>query len=688
MKDWVLALLVLLPEILIFYHEVIFSAHYVIPWDFRYYHLPLTTFIAASWRAGLFPLWDPYTYCGMPFFANIQAQIFYPPTDLTVFFANFFPANRLMYFMELHLLAHILLGGIFTFLLLREIDVNRGAALTGATIFQCGPYFVSQIQHLDAIDGAAWIPLACLAVVRLWKRPSLRWTGVLALSLALSILAGFPSTAAAAMLCVFVLAAALIVFQKSPPKLLLYCAAATALAVLLSAVQLLPTLQANALSVSKFRGDFRGTSWGVPWQAFASMLWPDFYHIFELNLYKLPWNPTFLYLYCGIPALVFIVIAVVRRPPYLAAFGSLMVAASVWMMGTHTLPGRLLFPFLFDLMHDSVYVEFTMVVFSLGISVIAALGANSLLRRPMLSAAVLVITFLDLMLAGSGKIMNAASVDAEPGISYSQFGGSRELMDGIRQRLNQTSPPARFDLYNDFTGWVTTTPITQLPSANGNDPFALYRLMQVRLLFSTGERWGRFYQVTHPDSPILDLLNVKVLLSMTPVPENPKFVKVADLPGHSIYESSSGLPRFFLVPNVARAVDMQDAVRQLGAPAFNPAKVAVVEQGNAAHFPDGASGTVRIVEYSPSEVRLQVESTHPRYLVTSEANYPGWRAFLDGQECPILTTNVAFRGLAVPAGNHEVVFRFRPAILLWSAGVSILACLTLAWLMLAGLWHN
>ena len=688
MKDWVLALLVLLPEILIFYRKVIFSAHYVIPWDFRYYHLPLTTFIASLRRAGQFPLWDPYTYCGLPFFANINAQVFYPPTAVTVFFANFFSPDRLTYFMELHLVAHVLLGGVFTFLLLGEIGAGRGAALIGATIFQCGPYFASQTQHLGAIDGAAWIPLACWSVVRLSKRPSLRWTGILAVSLALSILAGFPSTGAATFLCAFVLAAALIVFQKSSLKLLLYCAAASALAALLSAVQLLPTLQASSLSVSKFRGDFRGTSWGVPWQAFASMVWPDFYHVFELNLYKLPWNPTFLYLYCGIPALLFIVVAVVRRSPYVAAFGSLTVVAFFWMMGTHTLPGRLFFPFFFDLVHDSVYVEFTMVVFSLGIAVLAGLGANSLLRRPLLFGAVLVITFLDLTFAGSGKIMNATSVDAEPGISYSQFGGSRALMDTIRQRLYQSSPPARFDLYSDFTGWVTTTPITQLPSANGNDPFALYRLMQVRLLFCNGERWGRFYQVTRPDSSILDLLNVRLLLSMIPVPENPKFVKAVDLPGRAIYENRSALPRFFLAPNVTRAEDMADAVRQLGSPAFDPAKVAVVEQGTATHFPDGAGGVVRVIEYAPSEIKLRVESTQPRYLVSSEVNYPGWRAFIDGQERPISMTNVAFRGLPVPTGNHEVVFRFWPTILLWSAGVSALACLALAWLVFAGLWHN
>ncbi len=688
MKDWVLALLVLMPEILIFYRKAIFSAHYAIPWDFRYYHLPLTTFIAASWRKGQFPLWDPYTYCGLPFFANINAQIFYPPTAITVFLANLFSPDRLMYFMELHLVAHVLLGGFFTFLLLRELELSRGAALIGATIFQCGPYFTSQTQHLGAMDGAAWIPLACWSVVRLSKRPSLRWTGWLALSLALSILAGFPSTAAAALLCAFTLAAALIAFQKSSPKLLLYCGVATVLAALLSAVQLLPTLQASSLSVSRFRGDFRGTSWGVPWQAFASMLWPDFYRVFELNLYKLPWNPTFLYLYCGIPALVFIAVALLRRSRYTAVFGSLTLISFFWMMGTHTLPGRLFFPLFFDLVRDSVYVEFTMVVSSLGIAILAALGANSLPRRPLLSAVVLTITFLDLMLAGSGKIMNASSLDAEPGISYSQFAGSRELMDWIRQRLSQSWPPARYDLYDDSSGWVTTGGITELPSANGNDPFALYRFMQVRLLFSKGERWGRFYQVARPDSPILDLLNVRLLLSTTPVPENSKFFKAADLPGRTLYENPTALPRFFLVPNVERAEDMADAVRRLGSPAFDPKRVAVVEQGTAAHFPDGTGGVIRIIEYAPTQVRLRVESNQPRYLATSEVNYPGWRAWMDGQERPISMTNVAFRGLPVPAGNHEIVFRFLPRILVWSAGVSALACLVLGWMVFAGLWHN
>jgi uncharacterized membrane protein YfhO len=66
-----------------------------------------------------------------------------------------------------------------------------------------------------------------------------------------------------------------------------------------------------------------------------------------------------------------------------------------------------------------------------------------------------------------------------------------------------------------------------------------------------------------------------------------------------------------------------------------------------------------------------VESPQPAFLVTSEAHYPGWRAFLDGTEKPIAMTNAAFRGLPVPAGRHRVEMRFEPAILARSAAVSI-----------------
>jgi hypothetical protein len=710
-KDWFVGLLVLLVEILIFYRKIVFSSHFVIPWDFRYYHLPLASFIATSFRNGQFPLWDPYTYCGVPFFANFQAQVFYPPMWITALVANFFDRDKLYYFLELHLLSHILLGGFFTFLLLREIDVRREVALIGATIFQLGPYFTSQTQHLGAIDGAAWIPLACLSVVRLAKVPSLRWTGMLALSLSLSILAGFPSAAGAAFVCAFSLALSLIAFRIATPRLILVCGIAVVLAVAISIVGLVPALQASSLSVSKFRGDFRGQTFGWPWQAFVSMVWPNRYGIFDLSNYKAPWNPTFLYLYCGIPALALSPLAVYRyfrtatvgnrlapsaalsadklrlwrcpspRERYAAVFAILTILSLFLMLGTRTPPGRLIFPAFLNLFGDWMYVEFLMIGFSLGIAVLAALGVNAFLQKPAYSIALLIVTFIDLTLAGSGRPMNTASVDAEPHINHTTFAGSKELLDRMREFVNVSSPPDRFDTYNDAVGWVTTAAMTELPTANGNDPFALHRLMQVRLLFTGGERWGRYYQVSRLDSPILDLLNVRYLLSQTPLPPNSKFVYVADLPGRKLYENRTALPRFFLVPNVQPVDSLSKAIERMRPADFDPSNVAVVENGAGMHSAGNTPEAVQVIEYRPNEVVLKVETSEPRYLVTSEVNYPGWQAWVDTREQPIFMTNGAFRGLPLSSGKHLVVFRFRPSILMWSALVSGFACVILAVLL-------
>jgi hypothetical protein len=677
-KDLVVGLLVLLAEILIFYRKIIFSSHFVIPWDFRYYHLPLASFIASSFRNGQFPLWDPYTYCGVPFFANIQAQVFYPPTWITVLVANLFDRDKLYYFLELHLLLHILLAGLFTFLLLRELDIRRISALIGATIFQLGPYFTSQTQHLGAIDGAAWIPLACLSVVRLSKVQSPRWIGVLALSLSLSILAGFPSAAGAAFVCTFALAFSLIALRMARPRLILFCSIALLLAVAISAVASVPALQASSLSVSKFRGDFRGQIFGWPWQAFVSMVWPNGYGIFDLSSYKAQWNPTFLYLYCGIPALILTAIALSRRTKYTAVFIMVTILSLFLMMGTRTPPGRVIFPLVLNLFGDWMYVEFLMIGFSLGIAVLAALGANALLQKSTYSIALLLIVFIDLTLVGSGRPMNTASADAEPHINHTNFAGSKELLDRMREFVNKSSPPARFDTYNDAGGWVTTAAMTELPTANGNDPFALYRLMQVRLLFTKGERWGRYYQVSQLESPILDLLNVRYLLSLSPLPSNDKFVHVADLPGRKLYENHAALPRFFLVPNVQPAASLNEAIARMRSPDFDPRSVAIVEKGAEMHSTADAHEVVQVVEYRPSEFVLKVETSEPGYLVTSEVNYPGWQAWVDAGEQPIFMTNGAFRGLPLSAGKHLVTFRFRPPILLWSALASGLACIILA----------
>src|SRR5690348_6168256 len=171
---------VLLVEILAFYWRVLFvPGRYVIPWDLRYFHFPIAAFVARSLGQGVLPLWDPFAYCGMPAFADPSTQLFYPPALAAILASNWFAPQSLLYFLELQLIGHVLLAGVFTYWLLRRLDANPVAAATGATVFQLGAFFASQTQHLSAIDAAAWLPLALLAVLHLAETFSLTFLAVL-----------------------------------------------------------------------------------------------------------------------------------------------------------------------------------------------------------------------------------------------------------------------------------------------------------------------------------------------------------------------------------------------------------------------------------------------------------------------------------------------------------------------------
>jgi hypothetical protein len=46
---------------------------------------------------------------------------------------------------------------------------------------------------------------------------------------------------------------------------------------------------------------------------------------------------------------------------------------------------------------------------------------------------------------------------------------------------------------------------------------------------------------------------------------------------------------------------------------------------------------------------------------------------VDGRPQPIFYTNVAFRGLPVPAGTHRILMRFEAPLFWWAAAASALA---------------
>jgi uncharacterized membrane protein YfhO len=67
-----------------------------------------------------------------------------------------------------------------------------------------------------------------------------------------------------------------------------------------------------------------------------------------------------------------------------------------------------------------------------------------------------------------------------------------------------------------------------------------------------------------------------------------------------------------------------------------------------------------VVDYSNTEVRVEVNAAQRSFLVLNDLWYPSWRAYVDGEERPIHRANVLFRAVEVPPGRHTVVFSFEP----------------------------
>ena len=75
---------------------------------------------------------------------------------------------------------------------------------------------------------------------------------------------------------------------------------------------------------------------------------------------------------------------------------------------------------------------------------------------------------------------------------------------------------------------------------------------------------------------------------------------------------------------------------------------------------EGAPGTVRLLEKTPTRWRIRVEAAAPATLVVANATFPGWRARMDGAPARIVSPEGRPFAIPVPAGEHDVVLEYAP----------------------------
>lgn len=683
MRGSIAAVLLLIIQPVWFFRRVLINPEAHIPFDLEHFHFPQIAYIARSVREGVFPFWDPNPYCGVPFHADIQAQLFYPPAWIAILLGNASDGVKLYYWIQWLIPLHMIFGGIFAFYLARHLGCGAPAALLGATVYQLGGFFAAQTQHLGAISCGAWFPLVLLSVLKLSERLSARWISILGLALAASIFSGFTASAAVSMIAMSLFALALALTRKARWPLFGAMAISFLLAVWITAVQTGPTYQLAKQSIAAMRSDWLVSGGGLRVQSLASLVIPNFYNIFtpfDPNLFKLSdHNFTLLYVYCGLIPLVLLAIAPFRRKPvWPRLLFALTIVSAVWMLGDQTPLYRGLYAALPRFVKGSLYADYALMAFCLFFGMTAAAVVQTAAAwkwGPPLLWTTAVLTAIDLTHAGANRPFNTAPGTHKIVDSEHQLHGAPRDLDWLRGLAREDPPPPRrFDyLDSNHPMLVTGSSMLGLPSASGDNPFVLKRMLLVRRLFCGGNFWERQIPVDRIESPLIDLLNVGYLLGSSPAEESKAraagFEPLQVLNSMHIYRNPEVMPRFFLVPSVRPAASLEDALTEMSKPDFQPDTEAIVEG-----FREKLSGgpleqsSVRVTSYSANRVELEVRTQRRAFLVSSEAQYPGWTATVDAQPARLLMTNAAFRGMLVEPGNSRIVMTYFPEnFLLWSA---------------------
>lgn len=149
----ILALVVLLSLVLLFFWKVALTNLILSGVDSFTYFYPYREYAARRLLEGEIPLWNPHIFMGVPFLANPQAQVLYPPNWLFLGL----PAPKAVAY---SLVLHIFLTGAFTYLFTRaSLRLTPFSAMLSGVVLALGGFLGAQAEHINLVSSLAWLPL-------------------------------------------------------------------------------------------------------------------------------------------------------------------------------------------------------------------------------------------------------------------------------------------------------------------------------------------------------------------------------------------------------------------------------------------------------------------------------------------------------------------------------------------------
>ncbi|HXG01140.1 MAG TPA: YfhO family protein, partial [Bacteroidota bacterium] len=265
-----------------------------------------------------------------------------------------------------------------------------------------------------------------------------------------------------------------------------------------------------------------------------------------------------------------------------------------------------------------------------------------------LSAALIAILVVDLF------IIDSKFIDPKPQVELEQSFQPDATVQFLKQQPGLSRVFPLGDLYGE-----TAYAYHGLQSVGGYSPAKL-KIYQTVVD-------SCFFRGPDPAFPlnmnIVNMLNAKYVLAQGQLPADRfRHVFTDQATGVMTYENPSVLPRAWFVQKALVAQSDAEVFALLNSREFNPATSAILQKPLTETVASpGNDASVEVTEYRSRTIKLRARTSVPALMVLSEIYYPaGWKAFIDGQPTEIYRTNSILRSIVVPAGSHEIVFRFDP----------------------------
>lgn len=692
-------ILILAVLVFISYYKFLRLDYIFPPCDAAFVYYGSNLFLGRSITQGIFPLWNPYCFFGIPVYAVPEGQAFFPIHLLTAIFS---PNYGFYHYMVTAFMLPQLIGGIGFFFLVRWLVRRRWIALTVAAAY-CFSGYVAYPSSPTLIYSVAWIPWIILFSIRAFIAPKFRLGSCLAVAVfyALAIVTCYPILWYAMGFHIVLLALIVLVINYRHrfrpllilirPILILVLAAAFACPYLVAVKRYLPyTARGGALSYRMSVGfdNFTPRNLLTLWFPGTAMMDPDdaererggipeSYCFDDMN-FNAQIN-TYRSVYITIPCFFFALIALLRWRKYRGLpllMGAIALLYLLIAMGGHSFVYDVLYSFVpffshsrqtsahriffityllllsavgmritfrnvrdrfLDISSRLIVGLFLLCMFVLGLYLLMVvipplavahdLTLFSLLFRGVMYGLIFSLGTLLLLLGRRsvkyrrlivGGLFILVVADALTAV-YAQHYKCRHKQVDYEKSLEP--------LRKDFSNIPNRRRLVQWRSAEWVHDFQFtvgtHALNRPR---APGYEWHRHGEYSRYSTKLFKTYNMVIEVERGSVLE-----KMKRNPDSAVF-LAPGTP----IPAWFRQKESSAAERT----------------------------GIKISWYAPNEARLLVSSSAGTFLEMLDMYYPGWKAYLDGAEVPIIRANFNSKGIFVPPGEHRVVFCFVPGSLI------------------------